>query len=169
MIPENATFFGKIISNLNNVTPRISSGIKFLQRFISKWYRNFLSSIVSTNRKKYKIMVVTSQKHHVLQSIFRCWRIFSPYSISYQLNPYVNIYTLQLTISSMVDITRLENDFMIPKSIYQTHTKNYNVIILYCKRCLIMMWVIVFMIYIFQTYFCNNLSYLLEYKQYSIL
>ena len=136
---------------------------------ISKHYRNFLSSIVSTNRKKYKIMVVTSQKHHVLQSIFRCWLIFSPYSISYQLNPYVNIYTLQLTISSMVDITRLENDFMIPKSIYQTHTKNYNVIILYCKRCLIMMWVIVFMIYIFQTYFCNNLSYLLEYKQYSIL
>ena len=162
MIPENATFFGKIISNLNNVTPRIHR--------ISKWYRNFLSSIVSTNRKKYKIMVVTSQKHHVLQSIFRCWLIFSPYSISYQLNPYVNIYTLQLTISSMVDITRLENDFMIPKSIYQTHTKNYNVIILYCKRCLIMMWVIVFMIYIFQTYFCNNqISYLLEYKQYSIL
>ena len=122
---------------------------------ISEHYKNCLSSIVSTNRKRYEIMVVTSQKHHVLQSIFRCWLIFSPYSISYQLNPYVNIYTLWWTISSMVDITRFKNDFMIPKSIYQTHTKSYNVIILYCKRCLIMMWVIVLIIYIVSNIFQN--------------
>ena len=93
MMPDNAIFNSKLTESLNNT----SFGIRRMKRWylvLSNTIEIVWALLFLRTGKRYKIMVVTSQKHHVLQSIFRCWLIFSPYSISYQLNPYVNIYTL---------------------------------------------------------------------------